>query len=471
MPAGAREVFRSFVEQLQDHIHPNTAEILACDESSAETLLHAAQLLSGDLQASSSRYGAGNTGLKNLLQHAHAAMASSSAKQLRGWRRVYTDACILLACQDVLDFWVSREATRALSAVSHLDHAIVIAGAAGDGRLDLVLDLIEGIQSECLDRPAAARGDSFFLAPIRDTPAVTPRSLPTAENAVRCLDAPPSLASFLSRYSQEPFVLRGFLGDWPALNEHPWASLDYLRSAAGPGRMVPVEVGGDYRSDDWTQRMMPWEEFLASIGNMSSVEPRPVLYLAQHSLFKQFPALQSDIIVPDYVYSSLSPPKNYPQYVPPSNEEQLVLNAWLGPASTVSPAHTDPFFNFYAQVVGRKTIWLAPPVASPHIYPYPPPSSKESGVNLTCDKSEPIPRNPAANHESPSMSNTTRVDVFPSSPDELAMSHGEFPDFWDKVVPAAMSVTLEPGDLLFFPPGWWHAMRSEEMSFSVSMWF
>lgn len=316
------------------------SEILACDKTSADTLMHAAHLLSGDLQASSSQCGAGNTGLEDLLKHAHAAMASSSTQRLRGWRRVYTDACILLAFGDVLDFWASGEATRALSAVSHLDHAIVIAGAAGDGRLDLVLDLIEGIQSECLDRPAAGRGDSFFGAPIRDTPAVTPRSLPTAQNTVRCLDAPPSLASFLSRHSQQPFILRGFLGDWPALNEHPWESLDYLRSAAGPGRVVPVEVGSDYRSDDWTQRMMPWEEFLASIGDVPSAEPRPVLYLAQHSLFKQFPALQSDIIVPDYVYSSLDPPKNYPQYVPPSNQEQLVLNAWLGPANTVSPAHT-----------------------------------------------------------------------------------------------------------------------------------
>lgn len=313
-------------------------EILACDQTSADTLMHVAQLLSGDLQASTSRCSTGDTGLEDLLKHAHAAMAS--AQRRRGWRRVYTDACILLAFQNVLNFWAYGEATRALSAVSHLDHAIVIAGAAGDGRLDLVLDLIEGIQSECLDRPAAGRGDSSFVAPIRDTPAVTPRSLSTAENAVRCLDAPPSLASFLSRHSQQPFVLRGFLEDWPALNEHPWGSLDYLRFATGPGRMVPVEVGGDYRSDDWTQRMMPWEEFLASISDVPSAEPRPVLYLAQHSLFKQFPALQSDIIVPDYVYSSLDPPKNYPQYVPPSNEEQLVLNAWLGPENTVSPAHT-----------------------------------------------------------------------------------------------------------------------------------
>ena len=34
------------------------------------------------------------------------------------------------------------------------------------------------------------------------------------------------------------------------------------------------------------------------------------------------------------------PPEDFPQYVPPANDERLVLNAWLGPAGTVSPAHT-----------------------------------------------------------------------------------------------------------------------------------
>jgi ribosomal protein L16 Arg81 hydroxylase len=62
------------------------------------------------------------------------------------------------------------------------------------------------------------------------------------------------------------------------------------------------------------------------------------------------------------------------------------------------------------------------------------------------------------------MSNTTQVDVFGSS-------DNDYPEFWKEVVPDAMSATLEPGDLLFFPPGWWHAFRSEDISFSVSMWF
>ena len=75
------------------------------------------------------------------------------------------------------------------------------------------------------------------------------------------------------------------------------------------------------------------------------------------------------------------------------------------------------------------------------------------------------PYNPAANNTDPSMSNTSRVDVF-SDPNE-----DQYADFWQKAVPQSMCVTLEPGDLLFFPPGWWHAMRSEETSSSVSMWF
>jgi lysine-specific demethylase 8 len=67
------------------------------------------------------------------------------------------------------------------------------------------------------------------------------------------------------------------------------------------------------------------------------------------------------------------------------------------------------------------------------------------------------------------MSNTSQVDVFaPSAAEQRLEGH---PLFWERVAPHAISATLEPGDLLFFPPGWWHAMRSEEKSFSVSMWF
>ncbi|CDO68874.1 hypothetical protein BN946_scf185000.g17 [Trametes cinnabarina] len=370
----------------------------------------------------------------------------------------------------MLEYWDSGDSIHAISAVGHLDHAIVISGAPGEGRLAFVVDLIESIQSECLGSSAALRRDLYFTMPMEGSTKPVAAVITTAAKRVPCLDTPPSLASFVSRLSRQPFVLPGFLKDWPALSEHPWNSLDYLRAVAGPGRVVPVEVGNDYRADDWTQRMMPWEDFLERLGGSSQNGAHPILYLAQHSLFKQFPALRDDIILPDYVYSSLDAPDGYPQYAPPSNEDQLVLNAWLGPARTVSPAHTDPFYNFYAQVVGRKSIWLAPPGVSQYMYPYPSTSSQTSSM-----KDEDHPRNPAANNESPSMSNTSRVDVFVATGDEISQSEETFPDFWKQVIPEAMHVTLEPGDLLFFPPGWWHAMRNEghsrysSLSYSVAV--
>ncbi|GLB35067.1 putative cupin-like domain containing protein [Lyophyllum shimeji] len=225
----------------------------------------------------------------------------------------------------------------------------------------------------------------------------------------------------------------------------------YLRSVSGPGRVVPVEVGEDYRDHDWTQKLMDWDEFLGSL-DLADQPPPPkrakTTYLAQHNLLIQFPSLRADIIIPDYVYACMDPPGSA-GYRPPGNEEQLLINMWLGPQGTVSPAHTDPYYNLFVQVVGRKTVWLAPPNMTSFMYPY---SSTDAFHNA------------AANSEEPSMSNTSRVDVFSVETDE-------FPEFWNTVVPEAKMAILEPGDLLYIPPGWWHAMRSEETSFSVSLWF
>ncbi|GBE82677.1 Clavaminate synthase-like protein [Sparassis crispa] len=394
--------------------------------------------------------------LDKLIQLAHKEMAVSSSAAQIGWRRLYTDACILRSLADIYSLNSTNAQKYALSCIARLDHAIIIAGAPGEGRLDFTIDLIAEVQSKCFRSPGA--GEMLVPVPVTTphSPTLPLTALRTYSEAVPRLDVPPSLTSFATSLSRRPFVLPGYICDWPAMNEHPWRSLDYLRAVTGPGRVVPVEIGRDYTEADWTQKMMPWDEFLDSLGRDSNQEQRPTLYLAQHNLLKQFPALRDDMMPPDYVYTSPSPTEDFPTYTPPANEDQLVLNTWLGPAGTISPAHTDPFFNFFAQVVGRKTVWLAPPSTTPSMYPYPPPSVSSNQA-----------RNPAANSTDPSMGNTSRVDVF----SDTAANHGDYPLFWDNTVPQAMAVTLEPGELLFFPPGWWHAMRSEDTSFSVSMWF
>jgi len=253
---------------------------------------------------------------------------------------------------------------------------------------------------------------------------------------------------------------------------------------------VPVEVGTDYRAPDWTQRFVSWDDFLDYAFTAGASSAQPPMYLAQHDLFQQFPALRSDIIVPDYVYSGPQAPGTYPTYRPPGNCEELVMNLWIGPEGTVSPAHTDPFFNCYFQVVGRKSVWLAPPEVASIMLP--PNRSGESPNPLSLPNQ---PQKPESTNSADMLSNTSVFDVFTafntSSNDTLSPSSTsventdpKIPDkdvakadrydlnrFREQVAPRAMSVVLEAGDMLFFPPGWWHAMRSEERSCSVSMWF
>ena len=170
----------------------------------------------------------------------------------------------------------------------------------------------------------------------------------------------------------------------PAL--HKWQDLNYLKGLAG-SRTVPVEIGRDYLAESWTQRLMPLSVFIDSIlgnnsrprqhttastlakaegcsdqkeGGEGGGDGEAVGYLAQHDLFEQIPRLRADIVVPDYTAISLDP----------NGCAEPIMNAWLGPARTVSPLHFDAYQNLFVQVVGRKYIRLYHPDHSYALYPY-----------------------------------------------------------------------------------------------------
>ncbi|KZW02399.1 Clavaminate synthase-like protein [Exidia glandulosa HHB12029] len=316
------------------------------------------------------------------------------------WRSVHTDASILRSACDLL----RSDDVHWEKTVGRLDGAIIISGAAGYGRLDIMYDFIELVQTLHL--------------PLIDDPFEhdTPSSSSSAQIPAHCLQiprlsAPPSLGAFTRALFAEPFILPSFCSDWPALNEHSWASRSYLLRVAGRGRVVPVELGADYTRDDWGQELMPWLDFLHTL----STESTGVRYLAQYDLLKQFPALSADIIVPDYVYADIPHAR--------TDVQTPVLNAWLGCRGAGSPAHVDAFSNCYCLVTGRRVVWLAPPDA-----------------DLDAD------------------GNTARCDVFGANPEPTSVS-------------GALAAVLEPGDMLYIPRGWWHAFRVEETSFAVSMWF
>jgi lysine-specific demethylase 8 len=86
-----------------------------------------------------------------------------------------------------------------------------------------------------------------------------------------------------------------------------------------------------------------------------------------------------------------------------------------------------------AQVVGRKYVRLYDPQHTALLYPH------ESGMHT----------------------NTSRVDLH--QVDESAC-----PGFLQAPY---TDVVLEPGDMLYMPPKWWHFVQSLTVSFSVSFWW
>jgi lysine-specific demethylase 8 len=68
------------------------------------------------------------------------------------------------------------------------------------------------------------------------------------------------------------------------------------------------------------------------------------------------------------------------------------------------------------------------------------------------------------------MGNTSRVSILKACPGDAWAAH---PSFKESVYPHSREAVLRPGDMLFMPPGWWHAMRGEGPGpgWSVSIWF
>eukprot|EP00879_Flechtneria_rotunda_P012352 GHRR01012899.1.p1 GENE.GHRR01012899.1~~GHRR01012899.1.p1 ORF type:complete len:596 (+),score=223.77 GHRR01012899.1:674-2461(+) len=276
-----------------------------------------------------------------------------------------------------------------------------------------------------------------------------PGSMRAASAVVRVVDAP-SLEQFLTSYMMAPggpipIVLGRAMTNWPALIK--WQDLAYLSKVAGR-RTVPIEVGQHYLQEGWGTTLMTLDEFIrqhlaesstsghlaaapanavagpntaasSTIVQAGSVAAKPVGYLAQHQLFDHVPALAADVVTPDYCMLGENGVSS--------------INAWFGPAGTVTPLHQDPEHNLLAQVVGRKYVRLYDPAHSEQLYPH------KEGMHT----------------------NTSQVDV--EHPDLV-----QFPRFGK--VPY-LDLVLEPGQILYIPPKWWHFVKGLTISFSVSFWW
>jgi hypothetical protein len=225
---------------------------------------------------------------------------------------------------------------------------------------------------------------------------------PALQGVIR-IPVPPSDREMRRPLAQRrPVLIEGGMKSWPAFTR--W-TLDHLIERAGACevsvRNYTENVGVPRHL--WKQycvfEKMTFAAYLEKIraGTAKSI------YLAQVNIPKDLKPLLADIEKPAFLnYTTLDP----------------VI--WIGPGGHVEPLHFDTAHSVIGEVVGRKRVKLFPPTSYFALYPFP--------------------------WWSPIGSSFSRVDV--DNPD-LSL----FPR-----VTAARSIecTLEAGDVLFIPAGWWH---------------
>ena len=221
-----------------------------------------------------------------------------------------------------------------------------------------------------------------------------------------------TLDKFVVEYyiKRAPVFLGGLVKGWGAVSK--WADRRFWLSGYGH-RWVPVEKGV-YTDSGFDQEVVTIKTLIESFGADRS------MYLAQYDIFSHIPALDEDIYpMPDFVFLG----------------DSVNRNLFFGPAGKYSPLHTDPQDNVMCVVFGKKLVRLYSPGDTPFLYP------------------------------SIEMGNTSliAIDLSECNPDCHL-----FPDFGKA---SGIDFILTAGDALFIPRGWWHFVKTIEVSANVALFF
>lgn len=140
-------------------------------------------------------------------------------------------------------------------------------------------------------------------------------------------------------------------------------------------------------------------------------------YLSVYPIFVQFPALREHVDFPRFGWA----------------DSPVFNDFFLGPAGIVAPLHYDTMSSLFCQLYGTKSFTMIAPRHHDACYP-----TNECWLD-----------------------GYSEVDV--RDPDL-----SRFPRFAG--IPTT-EVVLEPGHMLYVPPGWWHIVRYHSLSISINQSF
>ncbi len=239
----------------------------------------------------------------------------------------------------------------------------------------------------------------------------------------------PSTEQFLEIWKQyQPFLIEGVAEHWDAC--HKWSN-DYLIDHCGSKVMSVVYFKKGFldnyknfaydKNNGADEKKMQYKEYIKDIENKISNNDDTGCYLYEVDFEEYFSELIGDV--------------TYPKYL---NRKPWV-NLWHGFSNknftSASSLHFDRIYNIYAQIRGRKRFLLFPPSNYLSFYP---PLDDSSGMG----------------HNSKVNPDLLQFELFPKFP-------------WQERI----EVVLQPGEILYIPPFWWHHVTAVDENISLSFWY
>jgi|GEM_PF-3436032 lysine-specific demethylase 8 len=242
----------------------------------------------------------------------------------------------------------------------------------------------------------------------------------------------PIKKEFVEIWNQyQPFLVEGVVEYWDACKK--WSN-DYLIKHCG-NNIVNINLYkkgffDDYKNfacedgyiDEKFKKTVQYKEYVSNyIENNSHSYDYSQSYLSE-DLEKCFPEILGDITYPTYLDR-----KPFVQFFHGFSNKVF---------SSTTPLHFDPVHNIFNQIRGRKKILLFPP--SDYLSFYPAAVDDNRGLQ---DFSKVDP-------------NLPNLELFPKFP-------------WQDRI----EVLLQPGEMLYIPPFWWHHVTAVDENISVSFWY
>jgi hypothetical protein len=247
---------------------------------------------------------------------------------------------------------------------------------------------------------------------------------------------------------REPVVYNGLCADSPALSK--WfipsakdSSLCELNTAyleAHGSTIVPLELTRSQATSNESENRASFERFEAPLSlllsHMTSSDRSLSLYLAQCALDDLPTSLQADLPTPKLL-STLGH----------GRVDIYGSSLWMGRPPTKTPLHRDPNPNLFVQLAGRKVVRLIEPERGRRLY-----ERTRAGTGHA----------------------HMRGDEMMAGPEMDRLEAAVWGDgIGDEQDASGVEATLESGDALLIPLGWWHAVHGvgESPNASVNWWF